>query len=331
MANSANNTPEPLQLTALIPDDFAGLRMDQAVARLFPDYSRAKLQSWIKNGQLSVKSVSVKALRPRDKVHGGETVILNIETPIAIPSRWEPQAAPLDIVYEDDAVLIINKPIGLVVHPAAGNWSGTLVNALLYYRPSLEALPRAGIVHRIDKDTSGLLVVAKTLPAHTALVRQLQSHTVQREYLAVARGEFTAGGTVDAPMARNPIHRKRMAVIHNGKRAVTHYRVLERFHGYTLLSIHLETGRTHQIRVHMAHIHHPLVGDATYGGRLQIPAGISPELTSYLRHFKRQALHATRLGFIHPVTKEPVEWQVPLPDDIEALLTAMRDDTRARN
>ena len=238
----------------------------------------------------------------------------------------EAEAIPLDIIYEDDALLIVNKPAGLVVHPAAGNWSGTLQNALLNHHPALDTLPRAGIVHRIDKETSGLLMVAKTLQAHHSLIKQLQDRSVHREYLAITKGRIIAGGTIDEPIGRHPTDRKRFAVRMTGKPAVTHYRVVERFSRHTLIRVKLETGRTHQIRVHMAYIHFPLVGDPIYGGRFQMPPDCSERLEQELRNFKRQALHAEKLGIMHPVTGEYCEWEQPMPEDMSRLLAALYEN-----
>ena len=310
------------QLSEQIPDSLAGSRLDQALASVFPDYSRARLQRWIKDGHVTVDG---KQLRAKDVVHGGEQVLLNVV--LSEETHWAPQPLPLNIVYEDEAVLVINKPAGLVVHPGAGNQHSTLSNALLHHAPELESVPRAGIVHRIDKDTSGLLVVARTLVAQKSLVEQLQARAFDRHYLALVVGVMTAGGTVDAPIGRHPINRLRQAVVPDGKEAITHYRVAERFRAHTLINVKLETGRTHQIRVHMAHIHYPLVGDPAYGGRLRIPAGTTPELEQALRSFKRQALHAASLGFVHPLSGEAVHWEAPLPEDMQQLLNACRQDT----
>ncbi len=315
---------ESQRLTKIVSESLAGLRLDQALAALFPDYSRARLTRWIKEGHVQVDG---KCLRPRDAVHGGEEVVLEAEQ--EIETTWRAQDIPLDIVFEDEAVLIINKPAGLVVHPGAGNMDGTLSNGLLHYDPALEQVPRAGVVHRLDKDTSGLLVVARTLMARKSLVEQLQARDFEREYLALAIGLMTAGGTVEAPIGRHPSHRLRQAVVPGGREAITHYRVEERFRAHTLLRVKLETGRTHQIRVHMAYLKYPLVGDPVYGGRLRIPAGATPELIEALRGFKRQALHAERLGFEHPLSGEPVSWQAPLPDDMAVLLDACREDSKA--
>ena len=314
-------------LSGTIPDQMAGMRLDQALAGMFPDYSRARLQRWIKDGQVTVDGAK---LRAKDTIHGGEqvalTVILQEET------SWRAQPIPLNIVYEDESLLVINKPSGLVVHPGAGNMDGTLCNALLHHAPELENVPRAGIVHRIDKDTTGLLVVARTLIAQKSLSEQVEARAFDRHYQAICMGVMTAGGTIDAPIGRHPVHRMRQAVMdidsEKGKEAITHYRVAERFRAHTLVNVQLETGRTHQIRVHMAHINYPLVGDPVYGGRLRIPPGITPEFDAILRKFKRQALHAASLGFEHPLTGEHVSWQAELPVDMQRLLDACREDLK---
>jgi len=308
------------ELTAQVPFSMGGLRFDQAASELFPDFSRSRLQSWIKDGQLKINGVVGK---PKDKVIGGETLDLNAE--LEAQGDWQPEEITLDIVHEDDDLLIINKQAGLVVHPAAGNYTGTLVNALLNHIPELINLPRAGIVHRLDKETTGLMVVAKTLEAHTDLVAQLADRTVSREYEAVAVGAMTGGGTVNAPMGRHPIHRKLMAVLsQGGKRAVTHYRVATRFPHHTHIKVKLETGRTHQIRVHMAHIGFALVGDKTYGKSFKIPKGANASLVEALKAFPRQALHAAKLGLEHPGTGEYTEWTAPIPEDFKGLLAALK-------
>ena len=308
------------ELTAQVPFSMSGLRFDQAASELFPDFSRSRLQSWIKDGQLKINGVIGK---PKDKVIGGETLDLNAE--LEAQGDWQPEEIQLEIVHEDDDLLIINKQAGLVVHPAAGNYTGTLVNALLNHIPELINLPRAGIVHRLDKETTGLMVVAKTLEAHTDLVAQLADRTVSREYEAVAVGAMTGGGTVNAPMGRHPIHRKLMAVLSSGgKRAVTHYRVATRFPHHTHIKVKLETGRTHQIRVHMAHIGFALVGDKTYGKSFKIPKGANSHLIEALKAFPRQALHAAKLGLEHPGTGEYTEWTAPIPEDFKGLLAALK-------
>lgn len=322
---------EKEQFSELVPDHLAGSRLDQALASMFPDYSRARLQRWVKDGHVTVDGAK---LRSKDVVHGGEQIELTVE--MQQETTWRPQEIPLNIVYEDEALLVINKPAGLVVHPGAGNMDGTLSNALLHYAPELESVPRAGIVHRIDKETTGLLVVARTLVSQKSLSEQLQAREFERHYQAVCMGVMTAGGTIDAPLGRHPVNRMKQAVVNidgstNGREAITHYRVAERFRAHTLVNVQLETGRTHQIRVHMAHIKYPLVGDPVYGGRLRIPPKITPEFDAILRKFKRQALHAASLGFEHPLTGEHVSWQAELPDDMVELLDACRQDLKANS
>jgi 23S rRNA pseudouridine1911/1915/1917 synthase len=309
---------ERIQHKAAVSAGQSGHRIDQAAAELFGDFSRARLQEWIKSGHLTVDGMAVRA---KDKVQTGNILVLDAE--LAPRENWAAQELKLDVVYEDPSLLVINKPAGLVVHPGAGSPDGTLLNALLFRDPPLAAIPRAGIVHRLDKDTTGLLVVARTLQAHADLVRQLQERTVKREYEAVVCGLFTGGGKVDEPIGRHPRDRVKMAVVASGKPAVTHFRVLERFETYTHLRVRLETGRTHQIRVHMAHIGHPLLGDTLYGARLRLPKHADEELKNVLQDFRRQALHAAQLGLIHPATGEYLEWQAPLPEDIQGLLNAL--------
>ena len=311
--------PEVLSpLNFKIPLEYGGLRLDQALARLLPEYSRSRLQEWVTQGKVTLNG---DAATIKQKVWGGEMIALVPQSdPADQPYLAEDIA--LDIVFEDDTILIINKPVGLVVHPGNGNWEGTLLNALLHHASSLSEVPRAGIVHRLDKDTSGLLVVAKTLISQTDLVRQLQARTVSREYLALAHGEVTRGGRVDAPIDRHPAQRTKMAIVEGGKPAVTHYSVVEAFPGCTLLRCKLETGRTHQIRVHMASIRHPLVGDHIYiKGAQKCP----PQMRETLAAFPRQALHAERLGLEHPETGEWMEWQVEMPEDMKSLLGAIRN------
>ena len=310
-----------LKLTAQIPEHLAGSRLDQALAQLFPEYSRARIQTWIKASNVTVDG---EVLRSRDKVQTMQTV--TIHATVADQETWQPQSIPLNIVYEDSSLLIINKPPGLVVHPGAGNSANTLVNALLHYAPELAEVPRAGIVHRLDKDTSGLLVVARNLEVHKNLVTQIQERQAKREYRALVMGTIIAGGTIDEPIGRHPVSRTRMAVTESGKPAVTHYRVLERFRAHTYLKVQLETGRTHQIRVHMAHIHHPIVGDPSYATRLKLPAGCTQELKQALQNFKRQALHAFSLEIQHPVTQKNLKWEAPVPDDMQELLKLLRED-----
>lgn len=316
--------PETVRHSLTIPAEQAGQRLDQALAQLLSEYSRSRIKEWIDAGQILVDGAKPK---PKDRVLGGESV--EIEADLPGVGQVEPERIALDLVHEDEHVLVVNKPAGLVVHPGAGNPAGTLQNALLHLDPKLAQVPRAGIVHRLDKDTSGLLVVARTIEAHTALVRAIEAREVEREYEALCTGVMTGGGTVDAPIGRHPVDRTRMAVREDGREAVTHYRVIQRFRAHTHVRLKLESGRTHQIRVHMAHIHYPLVGDRVYGGRLLLPKGASQDLVERLRAFKRQALHAARLGFEHPVTGEPIECTAPLPEDMRALLAALADDAKS--
>ncbi|MGD2117452.1 MAG: 23S rRNA pseudouridine(1911/1915/1917) synthase RluD [Chromatiales bacterium] len=311
-------------LHAVVPDELAGQRLDQVMSALFEDYSRSRLTQWIREGLVTVDD---QIRRPKDRLLGGENLALQLEERDETGFSAEP--IPLDIVFEDDSMLVLNKPAGLVVHPAAGNWQGTLLNGLLYHVPQLAGLPRAGIVHRLDKDTTGLMVVAKTELAHKSLVAQLQQRTVSREYRAIVTGVLTGGGTVDEPIGRHPVHRTRMAVHPLGKPAITHYRIGEKFRAHTYVKIKLETGRTHQIRVHMAYIHHPIVGDPLYAGRSRIPAGVSETLKQKIRDFPRQALHARRLTLQHPVSDETLSWGAPLPEDMQQLLQALRDEEAA--
>lgn len=321
--------PQSEPISVLIPQSLGGLRLDQALPKLLPDYSRSRLQGWIKEGLVSVDGQPASA---KQKIWGGEHVQV-MPQPRPEENAFKPEDIDLPIVYEDEHILVVNKPAGMVVHPAAGNWQGTLLNALLHYAPQLKDLPRAGIVHRLDKDTSGLLVVAKTIAAQTSLVRQLQARTVKREYRAIVWGEVWQNGTVETQIGRHPHARTRMAVTRvGGKPAVTHYEVLERFAVHTYLRCRLETGRTHQIRVHMQHLGAPLVGDPVYGLRGIVPhKAITPTLRAALKNFKRQALHAVRLGLIHPATGEAMEWQAELPDDMKALLEAMRFEEEVGN
>ena len=295
---------QQMTLTAEVSADLLGARLDQALAQLFPDYSRSRLKVWIENDLVKVNGKVVN--KAREKVFGGE--LIEVLAEIEEEVRFEPQNIPLNIVYEDDDIIVINKPKDSVVHPGAGNPDGTVLNALLYHYPPIAEVPRAGIVHRLDKDTTGLMVVAKNIPAQTHLVTALQKRQITREYEAVASGIMTQGGKVDEPMAR------------------THYRIMERFRNYTRLRLRLETGRTHQIRVHMAHIAHPLLGDQLYGGRPRPPKGASEEFLAVLRSFQRQALHAAMLRLEHPITGELMEWHAPLPEDFVELIKALKDD-----
>jgi len=312
---------------ASVPLSCAGKRFDQALAEMFPDYSRSRLSEWIRSGDALLDGATV---RPRDPVRGGETVSLNLRTEVETDAQ--PEAIPLHIAYEDEDVLVIDKPAGLVVHPGAGNPRGTLVNALLHFDPRMAELPRAGIVHRLDKDTSGLMVVARSLRAHAALVEQLSAREVHRQYLAVVFGPMISGGTVNAPIGRHATDRIRQSVVKEGqgRDAITHYRVRERFRSHTLVECRLETGRTHQIRVHMQHAKHPLIGDPLYGGSFKLPKAATPELVEALRSFRRQALHAERLDFVHPNSGQTISTSAPMPADMLALLAALRADTAAQ-
>lgn len=319
------NKSKLIHLNTEIPQALAGTRLDSALAKLFPDYSRARLQHWIKTSKVLVDG---KALKAKEKISAGQ--LIEIEAMLEAEVSWQAQAIDLNIVYEDDDLLVLNKPAGIVVHPGAGNPDHTLVNAILHHAPECELLPRAGMVHRIDKDTSGLLVIAKTLAAHTSLVQQIQEKQAKREYLALVDGLMIAGAHVDAAIGRHPTSRKKMAVrIDEGKPAITHYRIKEKFRAHTLLTVQLETGRTHQIRVHMAHIQHPIVGDQTYNKRLTIPKNASQALIDALRQFKRQALHAYRLSFTHPITAAPLSFEIAIAKDMENLIQLLRADQNA--
>ena len=310
---------ERIQLKAAVKPGHAGMRLDQVAAELFGDYSRARLQKWIRAGDLTLDGEPQK---PTHRVLGGEVLRLDAEPELS--EAVLPQPIPLDIVYADDDIIVVDKPAGLVVHPAAGNPDGTLQNALLSFDARLAALPRAGIVHRLDKDTSGVMVVARSLRAHSSLVKQLQTRAMSRVYRAVVSGEFIAGGTVDAPIGRHPVDRKRMAVVATGRPAVSHYRVVERFRGLTHIEVALDTGRTHQIRVHMAHIGHALVGDPVYGRASRRRRGMSDELAEVLRAFPRQALHAQRIELVHPASRQVQRFSAPLAADFAALLEQLR-------
>ncbi|MDR0441107.1 MAG: 23S rRNA pseudouridine(1911/1915/1917) synthase RluD [Candidatus Accumulibacter sp.] len=300
-----------------VPDEDAGLRFDLGLAGLRPQHSRSRLQAWIREGRARIDGEIVR--EPRHKLRGGERVELD-EAPDECVLASRPEAIALDVAYQDEAIIVIDKPAGLVVHPGSGNWSGTLLNALLHYDPALERVPRAGIVHRLDKDTSGLMVVARTPEAQTDLVRQLAARAVKRCYRALARGGIARDGRVDAPIGRHPTQRTKMAVVGRGKPACTHYRIIERFIDCTLVECALETGRTHQIRVHLASIGHPLVGDPVYGGGPgRVPAGPP---------FSRQALHAWRLGLVHPVTGKPMLWKSEMPEDMTELIALARKRTQ---
>ncbi|HET9862245.1 MAG TPA: 23S rRNA pseudouridine(1911/1915/1917) synthase RluD [Steroidobacteraceae bacterium] len=307
-----------------LPPEFAGKRLDQALAQLLPQYSRTRIQRWIEEGAVRINGLAPRA---RDVVVGGETA--SVEARLEDETTVAAEALPLDIVHQDAAIIVIDKPPGVVVHPGAGNREHTLQNALLAHDPQLRRVPRAGLVHRIDKDTSGLLVVARTLEAQTTLVAALAAHEVEREYLALCTGAMTGGGTVDEPIGRHRTQRTKMAVRSDGRRAVTHYRIEKRFRAHTLARVRLETGRTHQIRVHLAHAGYPIVGDPVYGGRRRLPAGATPALRAALEGFRRQALHAARLSFVHPKTGKSVAYEAPLPADFADLLGVLQRDVAA--
>jgi 23S rRNA pseudouridine1911/1915/1917 synthase len=322
-----SNTENPANIMLSIPMSMGGQRLDVALQQLLPEHSRSRLQAWIKAGLVTLDGeADTKQITAKTKLWGGELVTIN-PPENAQDNAFKPENIPLDIVFEDDSILVINKPAGLVVHPAAGNWSGTLLNALLHHAPQLNDVPRAGIVHRLDKDTSGLLVVAKTLEAQTSLVRQLQARTVKREYRAIVWGQLWRNGTINQPIGRHSHARTKMAISRTGKLAVTHYEVLERFGVHTYLRCQLETGRTHQIRVHMQFLKAPMLGDPVYGIGNIIPHKLMTQtLRDAVSGFNRQALHAVKLGLIHPKTNEFMEWQIELADDMKALLEAMRHE-----
>ena len=320
LGNLKQSESNRIRMTAKAGPDHAGMRLDQLAAVLFPDFSRARLQKWVRSGELTVDG---RVLKTTYRINGGETLRLD-----ALPERHGevlPQDIPLDIIHADDDIILINKPAGLVVHPAAGHPDGTLQNALLYFDSGLATLPRSGIVHRLDKDTTGVMVVARSLRAHTSLVEQLQARQMSRVYEAVAKGETNMSGTVDAPIGRHPRDRKRMAVVLSGKPAVTHFRIMQRFLGFSHLEVSLESGRTHQIRVHMQHIGHPLVGDPVYGKSRKALKGVPDALLEVIRAFPRQALHARRLSLVHPASGGTVCFEAPLPADMEGLLAALAE------
>ncbi|MYM60961.1 23S rRNA pseudouridine(1911/1915/1917) synthase RluD [Vibrio sp. OCN044] len=313
---------QQIELSNTVKDSQLGQRLDQAIAELFADFSRSRLKEWLLDGKVQVNGEVVT--KPRTKVMGGEIIIVQAELEDEV--RWEAQDIALDIVYEDDDIIVINKPRDFVVHPGAGTPDGTVLNALLHHYPDIAEVPRAGIVHRLDKDTTGLMVVAKTVPAQTRLVRALQKRNITREYEAIAIGRMTAGGRVEQPIGRHSTKRTLMAVSPMGKPAVTHYRVAEHFREHTRIRLRLETGRTHQIRVHMAYLQHPLLGDSAYGGRARIPAGASEQLANMIRQFDRQALHAVMLKFEHPISGEELEFHAPVPEDMVSMTEALRQD-----
>ena len=306
-------------LTIIIPERMAGERLDSALSEMLPDFSRSKISLWIKSGDVLINN---KSFKPKDKVIGSEVVYLNLAKKST--NNWTGENIPLNVVFEDEDIIVINKQFGLVTHPGAGNWSGTLANALLYYDPSLSTLDRAGIVHRLDKNTSGLMVVARNEKSQKYLVEQLQNHSVDREYSAIVYGHMIAGGSVDEPIGRDPKDRVKQAVTNSGKEAITHYRVIDRFKSHTHVKAILETGRTHQIRVHLSHVGHSLIGDPMYGGRVRFPKKASEELKDALVNFTRQALHSKKLTLTHPISGELMSWKAPLPDDMLRLLEVLK-------
>ena len=305
-----------------LTEEYAGKRLDVVLAEIFPEYSRSRLKIWIEQGQVLVNG---EAAKPKLKMSGDEELQLSVQS-IESEESCEAEDIPLNIVYQDESIIVINKAADFVVHPAAGHYSGTMQNALLHDDSSLVEIPRAGIVHRLDKDTTGLMVVARNLSSHKYLVDQIQKHEVTREYQAVVYGVMTGGGMVDQPIGRHPRDRIKMAVRENGRESVTHYRLLKRFREHSHIKVQLETGRTHQIRVHMSYLHHPIVGDPVYAGRHRVPAGAQQELLDYLQAFKRQALHAWRLSFVHPGSGEDVTFEAPLPDDMQQLISLLQTD-----
>jgi len=312
-----------IQQQLIIDEQTSGLRIDQALCQFLPEYSRSKIQDWIKQGFIKLNETMP---RPKLKVYVGD--VLQLDIPPTTKVYDSPEQIEFGMVYQDEDVFVIDKPAGLVVHPAAGHAAGTLLNGLLNIDPDLQQLPRAGIVHRLDKDTSGIMVVARNLTAHTRLVDALQRRDVKREYVAIAQGVITAGRSIDQPIARHPVDRKRMAVREDGKPALTHFSVREKYRAHSLIDVQLETGRTHQIRVHLAYLRHPLLGDPVYGGRLAIPKGISTQLEQQIRGFRRQALHARRLSFIHPASGEAVSFKAALPDDMTGMIDTLQKDVR---
>ena len=307
------------KLNIIIPERMTGNRIDSSLSEMLPDYSRSKITAWIKSGDALIKQ---KSFKPKDKVIGNEVIYLTINSKQS--NNWIAEKIPLNIFYEDEDIIIINKQSGLVTHPGAGNWNGTLANALLYYDPSLSTLDRVGIVHRLDKNTSGLMVIARNEKSQKYLVEQLQNHSVSREYSALVYGHMIAGGTIDEPLGRDPKDRVKQAVLMSGKDAVTHYRAIERFKSHTHVKAILETGRTHQIRVHLSHVGHSLIGDPIYGGRVRFPKKASEELKHALLNFKRQALHSKKLTLNHPISGELMSWKAPLPDDMQELLKVLK-------
>jgi len=305
-------------LKIIIPHRMSGQRLDSAISEMLPNYSRSRITSWIKSGDVYIDN---KTFKPKDRSSGNEIVMLQINQKQNI--TWTPEKIPIDVVYEDEDIIVVNKPYGLVTHPGSGNWDGTLANALLHYSSDLSILDRAGIVHRLDKNTSGLMVVAKNLKSQKYLVEQLQTHSVEREYSAIVYGHMISGGTVNEPIGRDPKERVKQSVRINGKSAITHYRVIDRFTNHTHVKAILETGRTHQIRVHLSHIGYPLIGDPLYGGRIRFPKKAGNELKNALKAFQRQALHSKKLTLKHPTTGNLMTWKIELPEDMMGLINVL--------
>lgn len=312
---------ELIQIDTVIPEEMSGKRLDQALAKLLPEHSRARLQGWIRDGYVLIDK---KKMRPRDKIQGGEQVEIQAEIEVQVSAS--PENIPLEIIFEDEYLIIINKPAGLIVHPGAGNPQHTLMNALLHHDQKLDQVPRAGIVHRLDKDTSGLLVIARTPQSHTSLVKQLQTRDMHREYVTIVSGVMTAGGTIDQPIGRHPKHRTRMAIVKNGRTAITHYRIIRKYRHHSQLQVNLETGRTHQIRVHMTWYHHPIIGDPVYGAKKQLVKGMDSNLANIVTAFPRQALHARAIQLLHPHSDELMTWEAPIPEDITELIDSLELD-----
>ncbi len=317
---------EHIKINTVIPSEMSGKRLDQALAALLPEHSRARLQGWIRNGYALIDK---KTMRPRDKVQGGERVDIRAETEVQISAS--PENIPLEIVFEDEHLIIINKPAGLVVHPGAGNPQHTLMNALLHHSEELEQVPRAGIVHRLDKDTSGLLVIARTPQSHTTLVKQLQVRSMHREYITIVSGVITTGGVIDQPIDRHPKQRTKMAVIKTGQTATTHYRIVKKYRYHTQLKVKLKTGRTHQIRVHMAWLRYPIIGDPVYSANKQLLKGMDSKLASIITAFPRQALHACTIKLAHPQNDAMMQWEAPVPEDMAELINALELDAKQQD
>jgi len=314
---------EYIEINTVIRDEMSGKRLDQALAELLPVHSRARLQGWIREGFVHIDK---KQLRPRDKVHGGEQVEIRAKFESQLSAA--PEDISLEIVFEDEYLIIINKPAGLIVHPGAGNPQHTLMNALLHHDQQLEQVARAGIVHRLDKDTTGLLVIARTPQSHTFLVNQLQERKIHREYVTIVSGIMTAGGTIEQPIGRHPKNRTKMAVVKNGRPSTTHYRIIKKYQHHTQLQVNLETGRTHQIRVHMTWLHYPIIGDPVYGSKKQLVKGMDPNLANFITAFPRQALHARAIQLLHPQSNEMMAWQAPIPEDMTELINTLEIDAK---